>query len=283
MAITSESVTFQGFGVALEGDRWAAPNSRGEVLFLHGGGQTRHAWGTGAARIAATGWTCTTVDLRGHGDSGWAPDGAYDVGAYVNDIRAVCAELGGNVIVVGASLGGIMALTLAAETTSPIRALVLVDIAPRVEPEGIQRIMEFMTSHFDGFASLDEVADAVGEYTGRARTRNLEGLKKNVRQHDDGRWYWHWDPAMMSPLAREEPRPGMSGEALLAAARKVRVPVLMLRGGQSDVVSDAGVQELVDAVPDVMVVVVAGAGHMVAGDDNDMFVSSVADFLAARV
>ena len=279
MAITGESVTFQGFGVVIEGDRWAAPDSRGEVLFLHGGGQTRHAWGAGAARIAAAGWTCTSVDLRGHGDSGWAPDGAYDVGAYVNDIRAVCAELGGHVIVVGASLGGITALTLAAETTSPIRALVLVDIAPRVEPAGVQRIMNFMTGHLGGFASLEEVGETVADYTGRARTRNLEGLKKNVRRHDDGRWYWHWDPAMMSPLAREEPRPGMSGDALLAAARQVRVPVLLLKGSQSDVVSDAGVQEFVAAVPDVTVVVVQGAGHMVAGDDNDMFVSSVADFL----
>jgi pimeloyl-ACP methyl ester carboxylesterase len=283
MAISSESVTFQDFGVVIVGERWAAPNSRGEVLLLHGGGQTRHAWGAGAARIAAAGWTCTTVDLRGHGDSGWAPDGAYDIGAYVNDIRVACAELGGNVIVVGASLGGITALTLAAETTSPIRALVLVDIAPRVEPEGIQRILEFMTGHVDGFASLDEVADAVAGYTGRARTRNLEGLKKNVRQHEDGHWYWHWDPAMMSPLTREEPRPGITGDALLAAAREVRVPVLLLRGGRSDVVSDDGVQELVDAVPDVVVVVVTGAGHMVAGDDNDMFVSSVADFLETRV
>ena len=282
MAITSEPVSYQGLDLVIKGDRWVAESSRGEVLFLHGGGQTRHAWGAGAARIADAGWTCTTVDLRGHGESGWAPDGDYDVAAYVSDIRAVCAELGGNVIVVGASLGGITALTLAAEPDSPVRALVLVDIAPRVEPEGIKRIMEFMTGHLDGFASLDEVADAVAAYTGRARTRNLEGLKKNVRQHDDGRWYWHWDPSMMSPQAREEPRPGMSESALLTAASKVRVPVLMLRGGVSDVVSDAGVQELVAAVPDVMVVVVPGAGHMVAGDDNDVFVAAVADFLDAR-
>lgn len=282
MTVETEHVAFLSDGVVVRGERLTPESTRGTVLFLHGGGQTRHAWGAGARLLAEEGWTCVTVDLRGHGDSDWADDGRYDLPAHVGDVRAVCTAVGGDVVLVGASLGGMTALSLAAADDSPVRGLVLVDIVPRPEAEGVRRIVEFMTGHLDGFDTLDEVADAVADYTGRPRRTDIEGLRKNVRQHADGRWYWHWDPQLMRPNQREEPRPGVSGDALMLAARSVRVPVLVVRGGESDVVGEAGVQELVDVLDDVVVVTVPGARHMVAGDDNDAFVAAVRDFLDTR-
>ena len=268
--------------VTIRGERLVGTGDRGEILLMHGGGQTRHAWGAGAHALAEAGWTCTSIDLRGHGDSDWSPDGSYDIASYVADVRGICAELGGDVVLVGASLGGITALMLSGESDAPVRALVLVDIVPRPEPEGVDRIRTFMQKHPGGFASLEEVGDAIAEYKGRERTRNIEGLKKNVRRREDGRWHWHWDPKILWHPTKEEPRPGVSGDELVACARRVKVPVLLLRGAASDVVGDAGADELAEAVADVEIAMVAGAGHMVAGDDNDAFISALLSFLDAR-
>jgi non-heme chloroperoxidase len=265
--------------VVVRGDRWVAGDGAAEVVFLHGGGQTRHSWGQAARVLAEAGWNCTTLDLRGHGDSDWSPSGSYTMDDYAGDLRHVVAELGGDVVLVGASLGGLTSLTLQGQDGDAARALVLVDIVPRTAPEGVARIGAFMTGHLDGFATLEEVADAVAEYTRRPRRRNLEGLKKNVRLREDGRWYWHWDPAMMSARPADEPRPGVDPSRVLELARRVTVPVLVVRGKLSDVVDDEGIAEFLEAVPSARVVDVADAGHMVAGDDNDVFTEAVRRFL----
>ncbi len=273
-----EAVSYDCGDVVLRGDRWSG-GDRGQVLFLHGGGQTRHSWGGAARALAARGWTTTTLDLRGHGDSGWSPDGVYGMPAYSGDIARVVEEMGRGVVLVGASLGGLTSLSVAGRDPDAARALVLVDIVPRTAPGGVQRIGQFMRAHLDGFDTLDQVAAAVAEYTQRPRRRNPEGLKKNVRQREDGRWYWHWDPAMMSIVPDDEPRPGVHPEPLMELARTITLPVLVVRGGRSDVVDDEGIAEFLAAVPTARVVDVAEAGHMVAGDDNDDFTSAVGAFL----
>lgn len=274
----TEPHTFHGAGVRLAADRHAPEGtSRGNLLLLHGGGQTRHSWGRAAARFAAEGWTAYTLDLRGHGDSEWAPDADYGIDAYVQDLLRVTEQLDEPPVLIGASLGGITSLVASGEHPGASRALVLVDIAPRIEAEGTQHIRSFMTANLDGFASLDEVADAVQAYTPhRARPRNLEGLKKNVRLRADGRWYWHWDPAFLR--LDDEPTRQARYDRLTTAARGVRVPTMLVRGADSDVVSPEGAAELQALIPGA-VVVEAKAGHMVAGDDNDVFVGQVGVFL----
>ena len=273
-----EAVSYDCGDIALRGDRWTG-GDRGQVLFLHGGGQTRHSWGGAARALAGRGWTTTTLDMRGHGDSGWSPDGTYGMERYAADIARVVDEMGRGVVLVGASLGGLTSLTVAGHDPGAARALVLVDIVPRTAPAGVQRIGAFMRAHLDGFDSLDEVAAAVADYTQRPRRTNPEGLKKNVRQRADGRWYWHWDPAMMKIVPDDEPRPGVHPAPLLDLAHTVTAPVLVVRGGRSDVVDDEGIAEFLAAVPHARVVDVAEAGHMVAGDDNDDFTSAVDAFL----
>jgi pimeloyl-ACP methyl ester carboxylesterase len=249
------------------------------VLLLHGGGQTRHAWGGTAEALAEDGWGPLAVDLRGHGESDWAPDGDYAFESFAADVAALALACPSPPVLVGASLGGIASLLAVGYHAAPARALVLVDVAPRIELAGAQRIMAFMTAQPEGFASLEEVADAVAGYLPhRERPRDLGGLAKNLRRGDDGRLRWHWDPRFMTS---DGPRVAGTDytERMDAAARALRIPTLLVRGRLSDLLSEAGAQHFLELVPHARYADVSGAGHMVAGDRNDRFTKAVRDFL----
>ena len=256
------------------------------VILLHGGGQTRHSWGTTLGAVARKGWHAYAVDLRGHGESEWAPDGDYTLDAFAGDVLAISRALGTPPVLVGASLGGIASLAAIGEHTgrAVARALVLVDVAPRMEEQGRLRIGAFMAEHMeDGFGSLDDVADAIQQYNPhRPRPSDLGGLEKNLRRGDDGRWYWHWDPAFIGGRlgSPDETRSSIvDPERLGKAAHALTVPTLLVRGRMSDLLSEEGARELLELVPHARLVDVAGAGHMVAGDRNDLFNDAVVDFL----
>jgi pimeloyl-ACP methyl ester carboxylesterase len=272
---------FDGFeGIHLVADVWG-PDDGWPVLLLHGGGQTRHAWGTTGVDLAAQGWRAVSLDQRGHGDSEWALDGQYSFSAYVADAIAVCDQLGPRPpVIVGASLGGVAALLAEGGSDRVVSsALVVVDITHRSNPEGIERIRTFMASGLDGFATLEEAADAISAYTpNRPRRVNPPGLMKVLRQRPNGRWYWHWDPRMMEGNRREIPDADFQA-IFEAALRSIRVPTLLVRGRESDVVTDEGVQDFLQLVPGSKLVEVGGAAHMVAGDRNDVFSAAVIGFL----
>lgn len=260
------------------------------VLLLHGGGQTRHSWGETARRLAASGSTVYALDQRGHGDSAWIETGNYAFSDFAEDAIAVADALreraGRPPVVIGASLGGIAALLAegaAARTgrDAVFSALVLVDITPRVDADGVARIQRFMRAHAaEGFGSVSEAADAVAAYLPhRPRPRSHDGLKKNLRLDPDGRWRWHWDPRFL-----DGPRPVNAGRqeaeaALVEAARRITVPALLVRGTSSELVGEDHVREFLDLVPHAEYLDVAGARHMVAGDRNDHFSSAIMSFL----
>jgi pimeloyl-ACP methyl ester carboxylesterase len=277
---TDTARSFPSGPVTVAADEYPAVGpSKGVVLLLHGGGQTRHSWGAAARRFADADWTSFTVDARGHGDTSWAPEGDYTQEALVGDLQAVVAAVGETPVLVGASMGGMTALLAVGEGAVTARGLVLVDIAPRVEPAGVARIAAFMRAKPEGFADLDEVADAVAAYNPhRPRPKNLEGLKKNVRLGEDGRWHWHWDPAFLR-VTDDEPKRLINTDRVFNAAAAVRVPTLIVRGKQSDILSEEGAREVVELIPGSRYVDVGGAGHMVAGDDNDVFGREVLQFL----
>ncbi|MFC7449076.1 alpha/beta fold hydrolase [Rhodococcus daqingensis] len=270
----------------MAGDRWTPATEtayRGPILMLHGGGQTRHSWNRAAAGLAVDGWTVYTLDARGHGDSDWAPDGDYRLDGLVGDLRGVIEQLDEQPVLFGASLGGMTGLTAEGENPGLLRALVLVDITPKVEPEGVKRIADFMRGNPDGFANLEEVADAVAAYQPhRTRPTNIEGLRRNVRERSNGRLYWHWDPAFTRPRTLVD-TPTADHGRMVAAARAVEVPTLLVHGGRSDIVSSDGVEELLGLIPHASAVNVSAAGHMVAGDDNAVFVAEVGGFLDTLV
>ena len=252
------------------------------VLLAHGGGQTRHAWGGAALALALRGWRAVSIDQRGHGDSDRSPEKNYLMGHFGADLRAVAGRLD-RPVAVGASLGGIAALVAEGESPEPVLgAVVLVDITPRVRPEGAARVVDFMKAHVEtGFGSLEEAADAVAAYLpNRRRPRDLTGLQKNLRAGEDGRWYWHWDPAFITDArARQEDR---DPERLEACARMLacrRTPTLLVRGGSSDLVTETEARAFLDLVPHARFVDVSGAGHMVAGDRNDAFNTAIIRFL----
>jgi non-heme chloroperoxidase len=201
---------------------------------------------------------------------------------FAGDVHTIASSLGRPPALVGASLGGLSCLAAVGESPTKLATcLVLVDVAPRVETEGRVKIQSFMRGGMRGFDTLDDAADSIAAYLPhRPRPSNLEGLKKNLRQRGDGRWYWHWDPRW---LGNHEGVDGQGGlvrhERLCAAARKVTIPTLLVRGRMSDIVSDESVRELRELIPHAEVVDIADAGHMVAGDKNDVFNEAVIDFV----
>ena len=280
-----------GGGLQLAADVYGDPGAPSVVL-LHGGGQTRHSWGRAAAALADAGYCAASVDLRGHGDSDWSPDGQYGIDQFAGDVVALSEQFRtehGPPAFVGASLGG-LSILVAIGSSEPARqdelarCVVLVDIAPRVEAEGRDRIRAFMVGGLRGFDTIEDAADSVSAFIPhRPRPSDLSGLRKNLRQRGDGRWYWHWDPRWMSNQTGVDGQPGVvQHDRLQAAAAGLRVPTLLVRGGISDIVSEESVRELRELAPHVEVVDIAAAGHMVAGDRNDVFNEAVIAFVRGR-
>ena len=257
------------------------------VVLLHGGGQTRHSWYGAVDELSQAGYYAVSVDLRGHGESAWADDGDYSIDAFSYDVACVAHALPASPTLIGASLGGVAALIAVGDAAQqglpPVaRALVLVDVAPRMDSAGIDRIRGFMDARPDGFESLQEAADEIARYLPhRPRPGNLDGLRKNLRQGSDGRWRWHWDPAFRTY------RPSSGALSMSArmeqAARYVHIPTLIVRGMQSELVNQASVRHLQSLIPHAEVAEVAGAGHMVAGDRNDAFNASIQSFLTQHL
>lgn len=267
-------------GLRLAGDV-AGPDDGYPVLLLHGGGQTRNSWGRALDALAAHGARAVAIDMRGHGDSDWAPDAAYLPADFAGDVEnaartfsALCADR--PVLLVGASMGGIAAMVATPDLGDLVAGLVLVDIVPDIRLDGARRILDFMNSAPDGFATLEEAADAVAAYLPhRPRPALAEGLKRNLRQQPNGRWIWHWDPRMLAEVLNDV---DLVKGGLDRAAAAVRVPTLLVRGLLSDIVDDEGVAHLRRLVPHVEVVDIADAAHTAATDDNDAFVSAVLNF-----
>jgi peroxiredoxin len=283
VTIASETFTIDGVGgTRIVADRLGDPEAPA-VVFLHGGGQTRRSWGKAAAAVAERGWQAITVDLRGHGESDWSEDADYRLTSFALDIQEVLRRVPPQPVLVGASLGGFTTMLLAGELSPGIaRAVVLVDIVPNMDESGANRIHNFMADRMkSGFESLDEVADMIAEYNPhRPRPTDLDGLRTNLRRRGD-RWYWHWDPKFISPKSlppielSDLDRMNAAVETILAGG----VPMLLVRGQMSDLVSQERADEFLARFPQVEFVDVRGAGHMVAGDRNDIFADSVLDFL----
>jgi pimeloyl-ACP methyl ester carboxylesterase len=274
-----------GAGVTLRYSRWRGGGA--PIVVLHGGGQTRHAWEESCAHLGELGYDVTALDLRGHGESEWAPDQAYGLKDFAADVVAVLPQLGHRrAALLGFSLGGLASLYLTARHPELCAALMLVDVAPRLETEGVRRIRDFMSRH-ESFGTLDEVVAALREYNPNRPPDSIraESLTRNLRRRPDGRYEWHYDKYFRTPVTTDENGEyrsrimGITHEELLADARRVRCPTLVVRGAMSDVLSEEGVRELLETIPHAEAATVDRAGHQVAGDRNDAFLVAVQPFL----
>jgi pimeloyl-ACP methyl ester carboxylesterase len=277
-----QTVKFRGVdGLTLIADEWnrdaESAANRPSVLFLHGGGQNRFSWKNTGQILADEGLHVIALDSRGHGDSDRAPDANYTVDALVGDTMSVLEQIGRPTVLIGASMGGMTALPVAHQAgPDTVTKLVLVDVVPRYEKDGSARIRGFMASGLDGFESLDEAAEAVAAYLPhRKKPRSPEGLKKNLRLRD-GRWFWHWDPAFLTVPSDDS---FVRTEMLEQAAIALTIPILLIRGRLSDVVSEEGVKHFLETVPRAEFVELSDAGHTAAGDDNDAFSEVVVQFV----
>jgi pimeloyl-ACP methyl ester carboxylesterase len=223
-------------GITLVADEWnrGADANAPAVLLLHGGGQNRFSWKSTGQVLADRGLHVVALDSRGHGDSDRAPDANYSVDALRDDTLAVIEQIERPVALIGASMGGMTGM-LVADAAGPqsVTKLVLVDVIPRYEKDGSARIRDFMASGMDGFATLDEAADAVAAYLPyRKKPRSPEGLKRNLRLRD-GRWYWHWDPAFLTVPNDDR---FVRIDKLEQAVLKLTFQILLFRGKLSEVV-----------------------------------------------
>ena len=255
------------------------------VILLHGGGQTRHSWAKTARTLANLGYRAICMDARGHGDSDWTD--SYSLKLFSEDLKALITELGPGVqpAIIGASLGGLTAIVaLGSSDPPPASALVLVDIAAKIKPGGASQIRDFMAANADGFATVDEAADAVSKYmTDRPRPKDVSGLRKNLREID-GRLYWHWDPSFIlrrpSKESTEKGDAAYTRTSIDGPARRLELPVMLVRGEHSNVVDEDSIAHFRQLVPHVETQEVSGAGHMVAGDANTPFTETIIAFLS---
>jgi len=266
-------------GLKIVADAWGSDN-QDLVILLHGGGQTRHAWGETGKKLSKAGFYAIAIDLRGHGDSDWHEEGDYSINAYKEDVVSIIKSLGRPASLVGASLGGMVSLSLAGDKdySNLCSSLVMVDIGIYPDPEGSDRILNFMQSRNEGFESLEDAAKTISNYLPhRKKPKDTKGLIKNLRLKEDGKYYWHWDPRFIQK--REQNKRKNFYVSLEQSAKRVTVPTLLIRGALSDVVTQKDVRLFLSTIPHAEFEEIQKAAHMLVGDKNDIFAEATIKFL----
>jgi pimeloyl-ACP methyl ester carboxylesterase len=243
-----------------------------ELVLLHGGAQNAHTWDTVAL---ALGRPLVALDLPGHGHSDWRQDHDYRPSAMAGDVAAAVEALAPSArMVVGMSLGGLTALCLAAHHRHLVRRLVVVDVTPGTDHAKAEPIISFVSGP-ETFASFEEILERTVRFNPTRTVSSLRrGVVHNARQLPDGSWTWRYDRVRNWSSGGEVDFSGL-WEALDA----VSVPMMLVRGSLSGVVSDEDVSELLRRQPGAQVVVVEGAGHSVQGDRPVELARILSEFL----
>jgi esterase len=258
---------------------WGSPG-KPPLALLHGMGQTCHTWDFFSAAMSQH-FHVLAFDQRGHGDTDWASDRDYSRMAMVGDVAAFTQALGlGRFFLAGMSMGGMNSLCFAAEHPQSVEALVVVDIGPRIEKEGVRHIRDFMSNHRE-FTDLDEAAAVIHRFNPR---RPLESIRNftcvyNLKKLPNGKWTWKYDTYFSDGHRAPDAR---MHDQLAEAARRIRCPTLLVKGAESDVFSLEGARELQQLVPDSQFSLVAKAGHSVMGDNPSGFEAAVRDFYRSK-
>ena len=262
-------------GLRFHYTEWGAA-SQPLLLCLHGATQTAHSWDEVAAELSAT-CRVLCLDQRGHGDSDWAPDGDYARQTQAADIDAITDALGlGSFVLIGLSMGGINAITFTACHPQKVRALVIVDVSPEIQERGVQNIRAFVQAA-DELDSFEAFVERAHQFNPRRSIENIRSrLSYNLKQLPSGKWTWKYDKALRSFES------GFRGNPLVNLwddVRAIRCPTLIVKGGESDILSSESAEKLQAHIPNSRLAVVPGAGHSVMGDNPAGFVEAVREFL----
>ncbi|MCX7033670.1 MAG: alpha/beta hydrolase [Arenimonas sp.] len=267
-------------------DRLRLSAARGDgvgpgVLLAHGFGQTRQAWLQTQRRLSDQGQANLAWDVRGHGQSDRNPAlSRYAGEQMVDDVGTAAAALGPAPVLVGASMGGLTGL-MAQARDRLFSAMVLVDITPRWEAAGVERILGFMNAHPEGFDSFEHAAEQIAAYLPHRRGKKTPAqLAHLLNARPDGRLAWHWDPRLLSEFI---PSTHDLQHLIEDACRQLDIPVLLVSGGRSDLVTQRTVEHFLELAPHARHVQLPDATHMVAGDDNDAFTDTLLHFLHDHV
>ncbi len=245
------------------------------MLLLHGGAQTAHSWDFFGLSMRDS-YHVVALAQRGHGDSDWSPDRNYSLDAYIADIKAVTESIGFNKFtLVGLSLGGRNSFTFAARYPEKVKELVIVDVGPDVEAQGVRHVLDF-TRSVDTFDSFEAMVQHVHSYNVRRPLDQIRGsILHNVKSLPDGRWTWKYDRNRGQQSTHRVEQTARAWELI----KNIQCPTLIVRGGESDVLAPATVDKMCASIPNSRSVVVPRAGHLVQGDNPVDFEKAVRAFL----
>ena len=254
------------------------------VLFVHGFSHNRSVWENLAEALPGA-FRPVSIDLRGHGESPWSIEGEYDLPSYADDLLPFLDRIGiDRILLVGHSLGGNVATLFAAAHPDRVRALVLVDTGPVLEVGGASRVADDVQRALRSYARVEDFREQLRLIHPKGDAEILDRLAETgLVQRLDGRFEPALDPGVLGPADGSADLAALERE-LWGALARVRVPVLLVRGGLSAVLSEKVAQEMVEEVlPDGCLVTLSGAGHAVMIDDGPALASAIRAFLEERV
>ena len=261
---------FTANGLRLHYLDWGGAGRR-PLIMLHGIGRDAHSFDHIAPAFAD--YHVMAIDLRGHGDSAWHPDGAYLVEDLVKDLEAFVDQRKlRDLVLLGNSTGGRVVQVYAGLHPERVRAIVVEDVGPERPADVAAGFARRVQQDANGWASEDEL---VAKLQKESPTVSSDLIRAHARsatkRRDDGRLVWKRDPNLVKGFVPTE---------LWTAVRRITAPSLYVLGGKSTIVSAATQEELKKALPNCRIVTMPGLGHYPHLEAPAEYVELVRGFLA---